>query len=95
LCFMKTVENRLSDPDREKLSRIKIPAFHGNIGKHYCTFCTNVPFYTDNPNISARELAEIVGITSRKIEENIKKLKNMGLLKRIGPAKGGYWEIIE
>ena len=50
---------------------------------------------TDNPDISARELAEIVGITSRKIEENIKKLKNMGLLKRIGPVKGGYWEITE
>ncbi|MGD9157440.1 MAG: ATP-binding protein [Desulfobacteraceae bacterium] len=43
---------------------------------------------SNNPNISARELAEIVGITSRKIEENIKKLKNMGVLKRIGPAKG-------
>ena len=48
-----------------------------------------------NQSVSARELSEIVGISSRKIEENIKKLKVQGKLKRIGPAKGGYWEIIK
>jgi len=42
-----------------------------------------------NPYVSARELSEIVGISSRKIEENIKKLKDRGVVKRIGPAKGG------
>jgi len=40
-------------------------------------------------------LSETVGISSRKIEENIRKLKAQGVLKRIGPAKGGYWEIIK
>jgi len=43
--------------------------------------------------ISAVKLSEIVGISSRKIEENIKKLKQKGILKRVGSAKGGYWEI--
>jgi len=47
-----------------------------------------------NPTVSARELAEIAGISSRKIEENIKKLKALGMVKRIGPAKGGHWEIM-
>jgi len=47
----------------------------------------------DNPYISARELSFLVGISSRKIEENIAKLKQKGLLKRIGPDKGGYWEV--
>ena len=45
--------------------------------------------------ISAVKLSEIVGISSRKIEENIKKLKQKGILKRVGSAKGGYWEIID
>ncbi|MBW8002867.1 MAG: HTH domain-containing protein [Planctomycetes bacterium] len=45
------------------------------------------------PNMSAKELAEHVGISSRKIEQNIAKLKQWGLLKRIGPAKGGHWEL--
>lgn len=49
----------------------------------------------NNPFVSARELSETVGISSRKIEENIRKLKAQGVLKRTGPAKGGYWEIIK
>ena len=47
-----------------------------------------------NNKISARELSGIIGISSRKIEENIKKLKDKAILKRIGAAKGGYWQII-
>jgi ATP-dependent DNA helicase RecG len=42
-----------------------------------------------NPYLSARELSAHVGISSRKIEQNIAKLKKSGILKRIGPAKGG------
>ena len=47
-----------------------------------------------NPYISAREIAEIINISDRKTETNIAKLKKMDLIKRIGPAKGGYWEIV-
>ena len=47
------------------------------------------------PKISARELSGIVGISQRKIEQNISRLKNSGLLKRVGSAKGGYWEVIK
>ena len=49
----------------------------------------------ENPNISARDLSDIIGISQRKIEENISKLKKKGLLKRIGSPKGGYWEVIK
>ena len=48
-----------------------------------------------NPNITTRELSQIVGISQRKIKENLQKLKDKGFLRRIGPAKGGYWEIIK
>ena len=48
-----------------------------------------------NTRLSARELAEKVGISSRKIEQNIAKLKESGSLRRIGPAKGGYWEVLK
>ena len=47
-----------------------------------------------DPMISAQQLAQIVGISSRKIEENIAKLKRRGRLKRIGPDKGGHWEVV-
>ena len=45
--------------------------------------------------ITAKRLSEIVGISERKIKENIKLLKNKGRVKHIGPAKGGHWEIAE
>jgi ATP-dependent DNA helicase RecG len=49
----------------------------------------------ENPNITTQELSKKVGISDRKIKDNIKKLKENNLLKRIGPAKGGYWEVVE
>jgi len=47
-----------------------------------------------NPFISAQKIAEQIGISSRKIEDNIKKLKRLGLLERIGNPKSGYWKLI-
>ena len=49
----------------------------------------------ENPRMAAREVAHHIGISSRKVEQNIAKLKALTLLKRIGPAKGGYWQATE
>jgi len=38
------------------------------------------------------DLASMIGVTNRSIERNIKKLQEQNRLRRIGPAKGGYWE---
>ena len=46
-------------------------------------------------NMTAKRLSEIVGISERKIKENIKVLKNRRLLKRIGPDRGGHWEVTQ
>ncbi len=48
-----------------------------------------------HPYMAARELAQQVGISSRKIEQNIARLKELELLKRIGPARGGHWEVVQ
>jgi predicted HTH transcriptional regulator len=47
----------------------------------------------DNPSVSAQKLAEMVGVSRRKIEENLKKLKDTGKLLRIGKPKSGYWKV--
>ena len=49
---------------------------------------------TQRPHLSSEELSSIVGISAVKIRENLSKLKAKGLIKRIGPAKGGYWEMV-
>lgn len=49
----------------------------------------------NNPRHSARTLAETIGITEKGIEKQLAKLKSQGLISRIGPAKGGYWEVVK
>ena len=48
-----------------------------------------------NRRITTNELADTILISQRKIKENIRKLKEKGLIKRLGSAKGGHWEIIK
>lgn len=49
----------------------------------------------ENRLITISELSEAIGVTERSIERNLKKLQDKGLIKRIGPAKGGHWEVID
>ncbi|MFW6048444.1 MAG: winged helix-turn-helix transcriptional regulator [Candidatus Natronoplasma sp.] len=49
----------------------------------------------ENPYISKREMSEEIGISTTAIDKNISTLKKKGLLKRVGPARGGHWEIIK
>ena len=46
-----------------------------------------------DPIISAKEMAEKLGIASRSVEKHIKNLRDKGILRRVGPDKGGHWEI--
>ena len=45
--------------------------------------------------VSTETLGEALGITKRAVLKQIAKLKSHGRLRRVGPAKGGYWEVIE
>ena len=48
-----------------------------------------------NKNITANEIALQIGISHRKVQENMAKLKEIGIIKRIGPAKGGHWQVVK
>jgi len=43
-----------------------------------------------NPEVSIPQLADFAGVTTRSIERNIRKLQDVGKLRRIGPDKGGH-----
>ena len=47
----------------------------------------------DNPYISKIELAKVVGISANSIMRNIDYMRGK-YLRRVGPDKGGFWEII-
>jgi ATP-dependent DNA helicase RecG len=52
-----------------------------------------VRFIQSNPNITIDELSKLAEVSTRTIERNLKSLQADGRIKRIGPAKGGYWEV--
>ncbi|KAF0124452.1 MAG: ATP-dependent DNA helicase RecG [Elusimicrobia bacterium] len=46
------------------------------------------------PSISAVEVSGKIGLTLRAVEKAIAKLKAAGKIRRIGPDKGGRWEVL-
>lgn len=48
-----------------------------------------------DPQITQKELMDKTGLTRRGIEWNLKKLKDEKKIRRVGPDKGGHWEVVE
>lgn len=53
-----------------------------SVKKHYKIDC-----------ISAKELADALGISARQCERIIAELKVLGIISRKGPKKTGYWDL--
>ena len=49
----------------------------------------------ENPYITQEELSKKVGIAVKNIKENMKKLQEQGIIRRIGADKNGHWEIVK
>ena len=47
-----------------------------------------------NPNATALSISKEINIASRNVQEHLRKLQEQGVIRRIGPDKGGHWEII-
>lgn len=85
------------------LTKQKHPYFkhpkHNQINKIYETRKSQtsqkiIELIKENPNISTQEMADYIGFDRRNIARQIKKLQDKGIISRIGPNKGGYWEIL-
>lgn len=50
-------------------------------------------FIQTNPDVSAKDMADALGVTARTIERHLSKLKTAGTICHKGPNKGGHWEI--
>jgi ATP-dependent DNA helicase RecG len=49
----------------------------------------------DDPTITIADLALRIGITEWAIKKQIRKMKAQGRIQRIGPDKGGCWQVTE
>ncbi len=78
-----------------------IAAFEESIGENtvekvkLSTADRIVSLIKENPRHSAKSLAEAIGISAKGIEKQIAKLKAQGVIRRIGPDKGGSWLIVQ
>ncbi len=51
-------------------------------------------YYKQNPAITTTELAQLLNISRRAVAKQTALLKEKGLIRRIGPDKGGHWEVL-
>ncbi len=52
-----------------------------------------VDLIKDRPGITTAEMAETIGITRRSIVNITNRLQEEGVIRRVGPDKGGHWEV--
>ncbi len=95
----KLVENRDGEVEKlvenvDKLIEKLVEKATGNGDKLTENRIAILRLIAGNPYISQSELAESIGISITAIGNNIKVMRNK-YLRRVGPDKGGFWEIIE
>ena len=49
----------------------------------------------ERPKITIAGLVDETGLSRNGVKWNIDKLKAEGFVRRVGPAKGGHWEVVE
>ena len=74
------------------------PKFTGNVPENTenvpeTRFIAIINLIKANAEISMLELSKMLNVNHKTIKRDIQELKNKGFIERVGPAKGGYWEI--
>ena len=49
----------------------------------------------EDPRASRKYIAERIGISEDGVKKQLANLKRMGLIERVGAARGGYWKLIQ
>ena len=53
-----------------------------------------VELIRQNPNVTTTEMATLLGLSRQSVAKIIKTLQTENIIQRVGPDKGGHWEII-
>ena len=54
-----------------------------------------VGLLTDNPSVTIPKLQEALDLSRNGVRKALSRLKASGRIRRIGPDKGGHWEVID
>jgi len=82
-------ENRI--PEETALEGTEKPT-EKHIGK---TGVKIIQVMRENPDVTIDDLAEKLSRSTSAIEKQIAKLKDLEVIQRVGPDKGGHWEVLE
>ena len=44
--------------------------------------------------ISREDLSKLLGINPSAVQKHLQRLRTLGILRRVGPDKGGHWEVV-
>ena len=75
---------RVSPKSRKKMSEKMSEKIPGSI----------LSMLTDHPEATIANLAAAIGVSDKTIERNLKTLQGQNRICRIGPDKGGHWEVV-
>ncbi len=53
-----------------------------------------VEIISENPNVTISQIATKLGKNPRGIDKHIQKLREIGIIRRVGGDFGGHWEIL-
>ena len=65
-----------------------------NFGVNEKTSVQIIEIMKNTPNITLQEIAEKLNRSKRAVEMQVKKLREQGIIKRVGADKNGHWELI-
>lgn len=46
------------------------------------------------PSVTTDEMSRLTGLARRSVTKQLTKLKQEGRIRRVGPDKGGHWEVL-
>lgn len=89
----ESYRNNIGEASENNRSKVKEETKAYDVNQLNKTQKEMIRLLMEDNRLSAIKLAKKVGISSRNIENNIKKLKEYGILVRHGSPKNGYWEV--
>ncbi|MCK5808909.1 DUF1016 family protein, partial [bacterium] len=91
LIFVDDMSNKVGEKTGKREAERVAKRVGNKLTKNQTKITRNIS--KDN-HITIKELSKKVGIAEKNIEKNIAKLKLLGIIKRIGSARGGHWEVL-
>ena len=86
--MLRTINNTLDKTTQKTTQKINELKLNDNQLKI-------IELMKENSRITRKQIAKHLNITADGVKYNLKKLTQSGIVERIGPVNGGYWQVNE